>query len=99
MLYDLNDGLFSELASPTPSIELYGRELQRAYVNLLVQRAEGPPSEFRAGIRQGAADLQKKINPAINQAKGVTSAHLYDLAIELGRIHRSSLSLDGTLSG
>ena len=49
MLYDLNDGLFSELARAPPTIELYRRELQRAYVSLLVQRVEGPPSEFRAG--------------------------------------------------
>ena len=87
MLYDLNDGLFSELASPTPNIDLYRRELQRAYVNLLVQRVEGPPSEFRAGVRRGAGDLQGRINPAIKKAKGVTAAHLYDLATELGRIH------------
>jgi hypothetical protein len=86
MLYDLNDGLFSELASATPAIELYRRELQRAYVNLLVQRVEGPPSEFRAALRLGAGDLVGKINPAIKKAKGATAAHLHDLAIELGRV-------------
>jgi hypothetical protein len=86
MLYDLNDGLFSEIASPTPTIELYRRELQRAYVTLLVQRIEGPPSEFRAGLRLGANDLLFKINPAIKKAKEATKAHLIDLATELGRI-------------
>ena len=87
MLYDLNDGLFSELASSPPMIELYRRELQRAYVTLLVQRVEGPPSEFRAGVRLGAQDLQEKIVPAIKKAKGVTAAHLHDLATELQRVH------------
>jgi hypothetical protein len=86
MLYDLNDGLFSELASGTPMIELYRRELQRAYVTLLVQRVEGPPSEFRAGVRLGAEDLLEKIIPAIKKAKGVTAAHLHDLATELQRV-------------
>jgi hypothetical protein len=86
MLYDLNDGLFSELAAPTPSIELYRRELQRAYVSLLVQRIEGPPTEFRAGVRLGAGDLLEKITPAAKKAKGASAAHLHDLAIELGRI-------------
>jgi len=36
LLYDLNDGLFRELATPKPSIELYRRELQRNYVTLLL---------------------------------------------------------------
>ena len=87
MLYDLNDGLFSELASATPTIELYRRELQRAYVSLLVQRVDGPPSEFRAGLRLGGADLLEKITPAAKKAKGATAAHLHDLAVELGRFH------------
>jgi hypothetical protein len=87
MLYDLNDGLFSELASATPMVELYRRELQRAYVALLVQRVEGPPSEFRAGVRLGASDLQGKIIPAMKKAKGVTAAHLNDLATELAKVH------------
>jgi hypothetical protein len=86
MLYDLNDGLFSELTAATPSIELYRRELQRAYVSLLVQRVEGPPSEFRAAIRLGAGDLLQKITPAAKKAKGATAAHLHDLAVELARI-------------
>jgi hypothetical protein len=36
MLYDLNDGLFRELAAPAPVIELYRRNLQRNYVLLLL---------------------------------------------------------------
>jgi hypothetical protein len=60
--------------------------LQRAYVSLLVQRIEGPPTEFRAGVRLGAGDLLEKITPAAKKAKGASAAHLHDLAIELGRI-------------
>jgi hypothetical protein len=87
MLYDLNDGLFSELASPAPTIELYRRELQRAYVTLLVKSIEGPPSEFRSGVRLGANDLLFKINPAIKKTKEATKAHLIDLVTELERVH------------
>ncbi len=36
MLYDLNDGLFRELAAPAPIMELYRRNLQRNYVLLLL---------------------------------------------------------------
>jgi hypothetical protein len=39
MLYDLNDGLFRELAEPAPVIEMYRRNLQRNYVLLLLVAA------------------------------------------------------------
>jgi hypothetical protein len=39
MLYDLNDGLFRELAKPAPVIEMYRRNLQRNYVLLLLVAA------------------------------------------------------------
>lgn len=86
MLYDLNDGLFSELKSGSPKIDLYRRELQRSYVTMLVQKVDGAPSEFRAGVRLGAGDLLRKIKPAIGKAKGVSAAHLNDLAVELSRV-------------
>ena len=86
MVYDLNDGLFVELTQSPPTIELYRRELQRTYVTLLVQHTDGPPSEFRAGLRLGALDLLGKITSAAKKAKGVTQAHLNDLATELGRL-------------
>ncbi len=36
MLYDLNDGLFSELDAETPQISLYRRDLQRNYLTVLL---------------------------------------------------------------
>src|SRR5262249_31255978 len=36
LLKDLNDGLFSELDRPNPTVELYRRALQRNYVTLLL---------------------------------------------------------------
>ena len=39
MLYDLNDGLFRELAAPVPVVEMYRRNLQRNYVLLLMVAA------------------------------------------------------------
>jgi len=87
MLYDLNDGLFVELSAPQPSIDLYRRELQRAYVALILARVEGPPSEFRAALRLAAGDLLAKINKALKRTKDlVTAAHLYDLTIELSHV-------------
>ena len=87
MLYDLNDGLFVELSAPQPSIDLYRRELQRAYVALILERVEGQPSEFRAALRLAAGDLLVKVNKALKRTKDlVTAGHLYDLTIELSRV-------------
>ena len=87
LLYDLNDGLFAELNVERPSIELYRRELQRAYVALILERVDGPPSEFRAALRLGAGDLLEKINKALKKTKDlVSAAHLYDLSVELGKV-------------
>jgi hypothetical protein len=88
MLYELNDGLFSELDGKT-SIDLYRRDLQRTYVNLLVQRSEGPPSEFRAAVRLAASDLLEKINKVLKEKKmkdRLAAAHLYDVSVDLGRV-------------
>jgi hypothetical protein len=88
VLYDLNDGLFAELDAPQPKIDLYRRELQRAYVTQILARVEGQPSEFRAALRRGAGDLQQKIDKGLKKTKdGVTAAHLYDLTVELDRVH------------
>jgi hypothetical protein len=87
MLYDLNDGLFTELNGPSPSIELYRRELQRSYVALIAKRVEGQPSEFRAALRLGASDLLTKMRRALKKTKDlVTAAHLYDLTIDLAEV-------------
>jgi len=87
MLYDLNDGLFSELNEARPTIELYRRELQRSYVRLILQQADGPPSEFRAALRLAAGDLLEKIKAAMKKTKNlVTAAHLYDLIIDLSKV-------------
>jgi len=87
LMYDLNDGLFIELTAPHPSIELYRRELQRAYVTLMRERLDGPPSEFRAALRLAAGDLMDKFKKVLPKTKDlVTAAHLYDLSVELSTV-------------
>ena len=41
LIRDLNRGLFSELDATRPAVGLYRRDLQRAYVHLLVNRSSG----------------------------------------------------------
>ncbi len=84
MLYDLNDGLFSEVAAAKPIIELYRRELQRNYVLLLKERSNTTPGEFRAALRLGAEDLLQTVKKGIKATKDpVTEAHLSDLTVDL----------------
>jgi len=86
-LYDLNDGLFNELAQARPLISLYRRDLQRAYVKHMVSSlssTEGP-SEFSVALRSGLADLATKIDQTMNKVRDPkTRAHLRDLRAALG---------------
>jgi len=49
MLHDLQSGIFSELATGKP-IDVYRRNLQKAYVNKIVS-FDRDPGEARAGHR------------------------------------------------
>jgi len=87
LLYDLNDGLFSELAQARPAIDLYRRDLQRAYVKLLVSSLSSSdgPSEFRVALRNGLGDLGNKLDQATKKVRDPqTRAHLQDLRAAIG---------------
>jgi hypothetical protein len=87
LLYDLNDGLFIELMQARPVIDLYRRDLQRAYVKLLVSSlssSEGP-SEFRVALRSGLGDLGSKLDQTMSKVRDPkTRAHLKDLRGAIG---------------
>ena len=87
LLYDLNDGLFIELTQARPVIDLYRRDLQRAYVKLLVSSlssSEGP-SEYRVALRNGLGDLGSKLDQTMNKVRDPkTRAHLKDLRAAIG---------------
>ena len=59
MLIDLNDGLFKELNSKNPVVELYRRELQRNYVTLLLV-ATGATNDPQSA--SNAIDMSKLLN-------------------------------------
>jgi hypothetical protein len=86
-LYDLNDGLFIELMQARPVIDLYRRDLQRAYVKLLVSSlssSEGP-SEYRVALRSGLGDLGSKLDETMSKVRDPkTRAHLKDLRAAIG---------------
>jgi len=87
LLYDLNDGLFIELMQARPTIDLYRRDLQRAYVKLLVSNlssTEGP-NEYSAALRSGLGDLRSKLGRTMNKVRDPeTRTHLIDLRAAIG---------------
>jgi hypothetical protein len=87
LLRDLNDGLFSELKQTRPVIDLYRRDVQRAYVELLVSSlsSSGGPSEFRVALRAGLNDLAGKLDQAAKKVRDPrTRGHLEDLKATIG---------------
>jgi len=86
LLLDLNDGLFSELKRARPMVDLYRRDLQRGYVNLLVSSlSSSEPSEFRGALRSALGDLASKLDQAAKKVRDPqTQAHLKDLKAALG---------------
>jgi hypothetical protein len=85
LLLDLNEGLFRELKQANPVIDLYRRELQRSYVNLLVSRyTSSGPSEFRVALRAALIDLGSKLDQAAKKVRDRhTRGHLNDLKVTL----------------
>ena len=67
---------------PRPTIDLYRRDLQRAYVNLLMSQfaSTDGPSEFRVALRSGLGDLARKLDDAAKKVRDPqTRAYLKDL--------------------
>jgi hypothetical protein len=83
MLYDLNDGLFSELAAPAPVIELYRRNLQRTYV-LLLMVAAGVENDPQAPSKSIDADVPAAQERQVPVSRSVSSP-LSDVAQLYGK--------------
>jgi hypothetical protein len=87
MLFDLNDGIFSELKQARPVIDPYRRNLQRTYVNLLLSSFSSTdgPSEFRVALRSGSGDLKNKLDQAVKKVRDPqTRGHLNELRTAIG---------------
>jgi len=82
MLGDLRKGIFSELSSGNVSIDLYRRNLQRTYVDVMIARmsATGVSGETRSLMRGNLRDLTRSIDASIGRAReDATRYHLEDL--------------------
>lgn len=90
LVTDVQNGVWKEIDGPAPVIDLYRRNLQRSYLQLLKPRLVGDgesQSDFRPIVRGALVRLLKKIDLALPKTKdAVTALHLQDSRKELDRI-------------
>ncbi len=80
-LMDLRAGVWSELATPATAIDIYRRNLQRAYLDNMDGRLNGSngSSEVRALVRGELLALDRQLQPAMPGATDeLTRRHLQD---------------------
>ena len=80
---DLKKGIFKELKANNPDINIYRRNLQRAFVEKLITFITGETAaknDLQAAARGILVDLQKDFKKHINKnRKGIQHYHLLDL--------------------
>ena len=88
LLADLRGGIFSELAGGAVDINLYRRNLQRAFVEQLGAFAggTGTSSDMPALTRAELKAIQTDAKKAAERADATTKAHLEDLLARIERI-------------
>lgn len=89
MLADVRNGVFSELNGRNPRIDLYRRNLQRAYVEIMAARlASGEISaETRSLIRGNLTDLAARLDAVTaSTTDTATRYHLQDLRLEVRKV-------------
>jgi hypothetical protein len=82
LFLDLRNGLFRELGAKPPEIDLYRRNLQRAYIDMLADNLKSPAanSDLAAYSRAELEAIRELIRKAdAATAKPVVQAHLKDL--------------------
>ena len=77
MLYELNDGMFRELETPAPVIEMYRRNLQRNYVLLLLV-ATGTENDPQGS--SNAIDVRNADSSPLSQSERAAYSPLSDVA-------------------
>jgi len=87
LLNDLEKGIYSELASGK-KIDLYRRNLQKAYVAELIDLLEDEKSNYKNSdipslARASLVSLQSKAKSGAGRQSGVSRAHLQDLAARI----------------
>ena len=90
LVTDVQNGIWTELDSKSPSIDIYRRNLQRAYLKLVQPRlapGTGTQNDLRPILRAAILNLQTKVATA--QAKATdptTKLHLKDCSTQIENI-------------
>ena len=99
LVSDLTNGIWSELASPAPKVDIYRRALQRTFLDTLDRKINGTAKdELRLYARDALTALASKVDKASHHAGDkVTALHLADCRkqielILLGKSTRSNSS-------
>jgi hypothetical protein len=84
LLSDLRGGIFAELQQTNPKIDVYRRNVQRAYVQNLVSKIENSATEVRALARGELQTLGAELAKAHGRSQDpVTRLHLDDLMLQV----------------
>ncbi len=88
MLQDLHAGIWSELEKSPVAIDLYRRNIQRVYVDLLTSALDNPStdSDLPALARGDLEQLLKQVNGVVGANKETTPIarlHLEDIKIRI----------------
>lgn len=85
MLDDLRKGSWTELDAAAPSIDLYRRNLQRAFVELLGRfvKSASAGNDLEALARVELKTLKEQVNGAVAKSTGMTKAHLEQMVASI----------------
>jgi hypothetical protein len=87
LMADMRAGLWKELAQQAPAVDIYRRELQRAYLSNLDRKVNGSESDVRPLARENLRLLAKEIDRSLPRAKDeMTRLHLVDSRKQIERI-------------
>ncbi len=98
MLKTVQGGVFTELASPAPKIDIFRRNLQRSYLTAMDGRINGysaTKTDLKLLVKAELKALAKQIDAAMPKTKDkLTSLHLAQTREDIGKILADKFSKD-----
>jgi len=86
MVSDLTNGVWAELATPKPTIDIYRRGIQRTYLTTMDGKINAN-SDLKLYVKDTLRGLAKRIDQAIPKTKDrMTALHLADSRAEIEKI-------------
>ena len=103
LVNDVSDGVWSDVGSPMPQIDVYRRSLQRDYLKTMDTKINGDTatdSDLRELEKDNLKHLAKKIDKALPRTKDrLTYLHLQDSRTDIERILQDKYSTPSSGGG